>query len=81
MAYVRCRNHPVRGHNHAAEPIGFPNSGLICGRWSFQSPCNVAFIALNDQEAAQFNNGQRIFGIPHTNTAKVQASNTPLLPF
>lgn len=72
MAIVRCNDHPImRGAKHRyvafGGPPGHPSSGLICGRHACTNP-GVAW--LTEEEVAEFERGQRVFGV-HTNAVNI----------
>ena len=50
------------------EPMGHPNSGIVCGKPGCEKP---GLVWLKRDEAQQYLRGQRIFTI-HTQTAKVR---------
>jgi len=75
MAIVRCNEHPLKHARHtyltSAEPVGYPDTAVICGRRG----CDKAgLVLLNSRELDDYNNGQRIFQI-HTNTAQVKVTD------
>jgi len=78
MALVRCKSSGVkplgrggykRSYVRSVQPLGYPNSGLVCGTPSCSSP---GLIWLEQNELDAYNSGQRIFEMA-TNTAKVRA--------
>lgn len=62
MAVVRCRMHaPHSGdpeYKAAVEPVGFPQSALVCGSRGCNEP---AFIWLEGAEKIDYDGGTRIF--------------------
>ena len=73
MSIVRCRDLPpkrsIRDYVTAVEPVGYPNTALVCGSSYCEEP---AFIWLEAQEKEQFDSGTRIFPA-FTSTMKVRA--------
>ena len=74
MAIMRCKAHTrkraERNYIAAVEPLGYPNTALMCGSTACESP---AFIWLEQHEKAAFDRGQRIFK-SFTATMKVRAA-------
>jgi hypothetical protein len=74
MAIMRCKTHtPKRAQRNcvaAVEPVGYPETALVCGSTSCEAP---AFIWLEDHEKVAFDRGQRIFK-SFTATMKVRAA-------
>lgn len=78
MALVRCSSCGVkspgkgrykRTYVRSVQPLGHPNSALVCGSPSFTS---TGLIWLEQSELDAYNEGQRVFDMA-TNTAKVRA--------
>lgn len=80
MAIVRCRKHPVRlelatnRYVKMAEPVGYPNTAVICGIRNCEEP---GLVWLTDEELGQFTNGNRYFRVK-TYTVKVRVSDRVL---
>lgn len=74
MAIMRCRGHsPTRAKRDyvaAVEPVGYPNTALVCGSVRCREP---ALIWLERDEKAAFDVGERIFQA-FTSTMKVRAA-------
>lgn len=75
MALARCvkcspprANKPPDYHAHPFDPVGFPDTALVCGTKGCES---VPKVWLKADEAAQYARGQRIFEIP-TQAAKIR---------
>ncbi len=79
MAIVRCQDHPPQTKNYAiaVEPVGYPNTALICGREE-QDHDEIGWVFLLPEEYEQYQNGQRVFGLwgPESSSgaAKVRVS-------
>jgi hypothetical protein len=62
MAIVRCRRHQPTGRTRnyvsAKEPVGYPDTALVCGSVSCDEP---GLIWLEKLEDAAYEKGQRIF--------------------
>ena len=62
MAIVRCRLHEPTGRTRnyvaAREPVGYPDTALVCGSVWCQQP---GLIWLEDHEEAAYQRGDRIF--------------------
>ncbi len=73
MSIMRCNEHPPlrakRAYSRTVEPVGFPETALICGSVKCQRP---ALIWLETFEASQYDAGERIFK-SFTATMKVRA--------
>lgn len=77
MAIARCQSCPVPKANKPPDyskqpyyPVGYPQSGLVCGTENCEQD---AVIWLKLDEEAEYKNGQRIFDL-RTNSAKVRLS-------
>jgi hypothetical protein len=74
MAIMRCRAHAPHGRAReyvaAVEPVGFPNSALVCGSKHCKEP---AFIWLEGAEKVDYDSGVRVFRC-FTDTMKVRAA-------
>jgi hypothetical protein len=71
MARVRCAAYALETHryvNHVL-PVGYPDSGVICGVPSCRLP---GLIWLEAQEARSYDRGERIFQL-RSRTIKVRA--------
>lgn len=73
MALCRCREHFPQTNTYLRYvlPIGFPETGAICGRIGCTEP---GFVWLNQSEIVEFHNWVRIFSFP-TNAIKVKVEN------
>jgi hypothetical protein len=78
MVLVRCsicgvkppgRSGYKRNYVRSVEPLGHPNSALVCG---VPSCSGAGLIWLEPSELDAYNQGQRVFDMA-TNTAKVRA--------
>lgn len=74
MAIVRCERHSppreVKRHYVArVNPIGYPDTGVICGRTHCDQP---GFIWLEQSEKTAYGAGQRVFDT-QTGRVKVRA--------
>ena len=71
----RCEIHApsskkLHRYTHRAEPMGFPDTSSICGRW--QIGCqNPGYIYMTDDAVDAFKKGKRIFRYA-TNVSQVQ---------
>lgn len=74
MCIMRCDTHPPfrarRSYVKAVEPIGYPETALICGSAHCENP---ALIWLETDEAHGYQAGERIFR-SFTATMKVRAA-------
>jgi hypothetical protein len=72
MALMRCRSHaPVTAagkHIAAVQPIGFPQSALVCSSEHCEQP---AFIWLEGAEKVDYDSGTRVFRVS-VDTIKVR---------
>ena len=82
MAIVRCDIHPLdmsRCTNNyviIVEPIGYPETAVICGRPGCEKPGRVW---LTDKEINQFAEGKRIFSISnHATKIKLSDIESPI---
>lgn len=79
MVLVRCDDHfpenGGRGRNYvvAVEPVGFPESGAVCGRKG-HTEGEPGYALLDETELELFEQGQRAFE-PHTNAVHVQVKD------
>ena len=79
MAIVRCQDHPPRTTNYAiaVEPVGYPETALICGRE--EEHRKTGWVYLLPNEYTEFQDGKRVFGLwgPNSSstTAKVRVSD------
>jgi hypothetical protein len=75
MAICRCERHNVgeAKHNYRAFalPLGYPETGVICGRAGCEEPARVW---LNDSEREEYQKGTRVFRVP-TYAVKVKVSD------
>jgi len=78
MALVRCRacrerptgrGHYTRSYVRSVQPVGYPNTAMICGTPSCDQP---GLIWLEQDEATAYDGGDRIFRL-QSNTTKVRA--------
>ncbi|QIK95562.1 hypothetical protein G7076_02880 [Sphingomonas sp. HDW15A] len=71
---MRCKSHAprkaIRNYVWAVEPVGYPATALVCGSVHCMEP---AFIWLEEEEARQFDAGERVFRA-FTATMKVRAA-------
>ncbi len=80
MAIARCRKHPVRldlatnRYVMMAEPLGYPNTAVICGIAHCEEP---GLVWLTNEELDEFNTGIRYFRVK-TYTVKVRVSDRVL---
>jgi hypothetical protein len=62
MAIMRCRAHAPHGITRdyvaAVEPVGYPNSALVCGSKQCEAP---AYIWLEAVEKVDYDGGARVF--------------------
>lgn len=62
MCIMRCRDHPPlraqRAYVNTVEPVGYPETALICGSVKCQKP---TLIWLEVDEAHRYQAGERIF--------------------
>lgn len=74
MAIMRCKEHTPkrakRDYTAAVEPIGYPNTALVCGSTHCENP---ALIWLERHEKEAFDQGDRIFQA-FTASMKVRAA-------
>lgn len=77
----RCEIHApsskkLHRYTHRAEPMGFPDTSSICGRW--QIGCqNPGYIYMTDDAVDAFKKGKRIFRYA-TNVSQMQLKdNSP----
>ncbi len=74
MAIMRCRDHGPRGRTRqyvaSVEPIGYPETALICGSANCDAP---AFIMLEAEEKAAYDRGERVFQAFSGSMMKVRA--------
>lgn len=75
MAIVRCDNCGLKTsstkldyHNEALLPVGYPDSGVICGTPDCK---NTGKVWLEEVEYKLYRKGERVFGVK-TNTVKVK---------
>jgi hypothetical protein len=75
MAIVRCENCGLKTsrteldyHNEPYLPIGYPDTGVICGAPDCKNPGKVW---LEEVEFRSYKKGERVFGIK-TNTVKIK---------
>ena len=77
MAIARCVQcwPPGPGHRYAlaVEPVGYPDTALICGTSGCQLP---ALLWLRASEAIEYHGGRRIFTFP-TRVAKIRVVDSP----
>jgi hypothetical protein len=70
MALVRCEECRVRRNSKkyikTVEPVGYPDTALICGTVGCSKP---GLVWLTDDESKEYKSGQRIFA-PQSSTAK-----------
>lgn len=76
MSIARCQEcgkPKGRTHNYVkkAEPLGYPNTAIVCGSKGCE---NSAYVWLSEEEAKEFENGQRVFPFP-TFAVKVKVSD------
>ena len=73
MSIMRCRDHApkrtTRDYAGAVEPVGFPETALVCGSKHCRGP---ALIWLERHEQADYDTGERVFKA-FTSTMKVRA--------
>ncbi|GAB7093465.1 hypothetical protein JCM30237_06170 [Halolamina litorea] len=80
MAIVRCQDHPPRNTNYAiaVEPVGYPETSLICGRRGSEHE-EVGWVYLLPEEYDEYQSGKRVFGLwgpdSSSSAAKVQVSD------
>lgn len=80
MAIVRCQDHPPQNTNYtiAVEPVGYPDTALICGRNGEQHD-EVGWVYLLPEEYKEYQNGRRVFGLwgpeSSSSAAKVRVSD------
>lgn len=80
MAIVRCQDHPPRNTNYviAVEPVGYPESALVCGREDKHHD-KVGWVYLLSGEYEEYQEGQRVFTLwgPNSSSgaAKVRVSD------
>jgi len=74
MAIMRCKVHTPkrvqRNYVAAVEPVGYPQTALVCGSVKCEAP---AFIWLEDHEKQAFDRGERVFQA-FTASMKVRAA-------
>jgi hypothetical protein len=74
MAIMRCNNHKPKGRTRSyvvtVEPIGYPDTALICGSAECKEP---GLIWLEAHEKTAYDRGERIFK-SFTETMKVRAT-------
>jgi hypothetical protein len=74
MAIMRCEVHEPHGRERNyvrhVEPVGYPNTALVCGSITCTKP---ALIWLEADESAAFDRGERVFK-SFTATMKVRAA-------
>jgi hypothetical protein len=62
MAIVRCQDHPPRttGYEIAVEPVGYPDTALVCGR---DGPAHdaIGWVFPLPDEYEEYQRGQRVF--------------------
>ena len=77
MAIARCVQcwppGPGRAYALAIEPVGYPESALICGTAGCERP---ALLWLRASELIEYHGGRRIFPFP-TRVAKVRLKDQP----
>jgi hypothetical protein len=76
MAIARCDTCEMpkgrtRKYVVSTEPVGYPKSSTVCGTPGCENP---ALVWLNEDESAEFERGQRVFGFP-TRAAKVRVQS------
>ncbi len=73
MALLRCEGHSPDGRTEPyvanVRPVGYPETGVICGRLGCEEPALVWLVA---SEWAAYDGGQRIFEV-QSRTVKVRA--------
>ena len=78
MALVRCKQCGVqkpgsgqytRHYVGSVQPVGYPNTALVCGRPTCDRP---GIIWLESSEEQEYQSGQRVFQL-QTNATKVRA--------
>lgn len=80
MAIVRCQDHPPRTTNYeiAVEPVGYPDTALMCGR-NGEQHTERGWVFLLPNEYEEFNEGKRVFGLwgpdSESTAAKVRVSD------
>lgn len=80
MAIVRCQDHPPRTFNYeiAVEPMGFPETALICGREGEDHDA-VGWVYLLPDEYEASQDGRRVFPLwgpeSSSDAAKVRVSD------
>lgn len=74
MCLMRCETHPPvrakRSYVRNVEPLGYPETALICGSVKCRHPAKVW---LETAEAARYDDGERIFE-SFTATMKVRTA-------
>ncbi len=74
MAVIRCLVHKPKGRtrNYVAnvEPIGFPDTALVCGGKHCSSP---GYIWLDEAEKVDYDRGKRIFDAFVASAMKMKA--------
>lgn len=80
MAIVRCQDHPPRTHSYAiaVEPVGYPETALICGRGD-EDHDEIGWVYLLPEEYENYQEGKRVFGLwgpdSSSSAAKVRVSD------
>lgn len=80
MAIVRCQDHPPRNTNYAiaVEPVGYPDTALICGR-DENDHDEIGWVYLLPEEYKEYQDGNRVFGLwgpdSASSAAKVRVSD------
>ncbi len=76
---ARCIDHiPTQGKNRPfyARPVGYPNTGVICGLLDCDRP---AVIYMEAADATAYKNGKRVFRYDSA-TSKVRADDSGVTP-
>ena len=74
MAIVRCEQCGLdltktkRNYVQRVNPLGYPETGVVCGRKGCRNP---GFVWLEKEEYKEYQEGERIFRIP-TYAAKIK---------
>ena len=74
MAIVRCKGHSppkeiTRHYVQSVNPLGYPATGVICGRQGCEKP---GLIWLEAKELKKYQNGETVFSV-QTNRVRVKA--------
>jgi hypothetical protein len=77
MALCRCEIHDINEdrtkhiYGAYALPIGYPETGVVCGSVGCENPARVW---LNEDQIDEFKKGQRVFNV-NTGTLKVRVGD------